>query len=288
MENRNLDRLADAVRPVNRNFSAFLSSRGYRVVSAARFSPAVFAMVPAKAVTRLSLDRRVQATYFAGTRAHDLQNIVKTTTAATKVWAKGITGADPSSPNGAANVGVVECCDSLFEENTADNDAENNYYLARIREGRAAACGGDHSHPTAVSGIIESTHPQITGIASNANIYFNSAASCGGSESELVTASQNVSANVSGPTNHSYGATPAAPCPGVTVLGTLSRALDDLVRGGADSQYVAAGNSGNGACVGAPATAWNIVSVGAFDDNEHPRLVGRCDGGLLQRGGPRK
>ena len=188
VESRNLDRLADAVRPVNRSFSAFLSSRGYRVVSAARFSPAVFAVVPAKAVTRLSLDRRVQATYFAGGRAQDAQNIAKTTTAATKVWAKGITGADPSSPNGLANVGVVECCDSLFEENTADNDAENNYYLARIREGRAAACGGDHSHPTAVSGIIGSTHPQFTGIASNANIYFNSPANCGGNEAETVTA----------------------------------------------------------------------------------------------------
>ena len=266
-EARNLSRMADAVRQGNRDFAAMLQARGHRVVATARYSPAVFAVVPAAAVQRLSRDSRVQTTYFAGGRAQDTQNIAKTTTAATKVWAKGITGADPFASAGA-NTGVVECCDSLFEENTADFDAENNYYLARIGEGRAAACGGDHSHPTAVSGIIASTHPQFTGIANNANVYFNSAASCGGNEAELVTASQNVSANVSGATNHSYRffTGSAAPCPGVTVAATLARALDDLVRGAADSQYVAAGNDGNAACVGSPATAWNIVSVGAFDD----------------------
>jgi len=267
VENANLKRIADAVGPINRGFAKYLRSRGFRVVSRAAYSPAVFAVVPAHAVARLSRDSRVQSTYFAGGRAQETQNIVKTTTAATKVWAKGITGADPFAGAGA-NVGVVECCDSLFEENTADNDAENNYYLARIHEGRASACAGDHSHPTAVSGIIESTHPQFTGVASNANIYFNSAASCGGNEAETVTAAQNVSANVSGPTNHSYRffTGGAAPCPSVTVASTLTRALDDLVRGGADSQYVAAGNDGNTACVGSPATAWNVVSVGAFDD----------------------
>ena len=264
VEARNQERVADAVRPVNRRFAATLRTQGQRVVSMARFSPAVFAVVSAAAVERLSRDPRVQTTYYAGNRATELQNIVKTTTAATRVWARGFTGADPFSPSGAANVGVVECCDSLFEENTADLDAENNYYLGRISEGRAGACPGDHSHPTAVSGIIASSHPQFTGIAPDANIYFNSG--CNGTESELVAASQNVSAFVSGATNHSYGATPAAPCPGVTVLATLQRALDDLVRNNADSQYVAAGNSGNAACVGTPATAWNVVSVGAFDD----------------------
>ncbi len=264
VEQRDLKALQAAVGKVTGRFTSALRARGIDVTSVARYSPAVFATVPAGQVSKLASDSRVQATSFAGARAYDYQNIAKTTTAATKVWAKGITGA--SSAPGGPNVGVVECCDSTFEENTADLDAENNYFLARLHEGRAAACPGDHSHPTAVSGIIASTHPQTTGIGSNSHIYFNSAASCGGGESELVTAAENVSANVSGPTNHSYGATPSTPCPGVTVLPTLSRVLDDLVRNGADSQYVAAGNSGNAACVGAPATAWNIVSVGAFDD----------------------
>jgi hypothetical protein len=140
----------------------------------------------------------------------------------------------------------------------------------------------------AVSGIIASTHPQITGIASNANIYFNSAASCGGNEAELVTASQNVAANVSGATNHSYGffTGGAAPCPGVTVAATLARALDDLVRGAADSQYVAAGNDGNSACVGSPATAWNIVSVGAFDDNNSLAWAGDTMAGFSSGADP--
>ncbi len=267
-ESRNLQRMADAVTPTNRAFASTLRARGYRVVATADYSPAVFAVVPAGAVARLSTDPRVQETSFAGARAENTQDIAKTTTAATKVWAKGITGADPFTAPGTANAGVVECCDSLFEENTADLDAENNYYLARIHEGRAAACGGDHSHPTAVSGIIASTHPKFTGIANNANIYFNSAAGCAGNEAELVSAAQDVSAKVSGATNHSYRffTGGAAPCPSVTVAATLARALDDLVRGGADSQYVAAGNDGNTACVGSPATAWNVVSVGAFDD----------------------
>lgn len=287
VEAGNLARMADAVRPVNRDFAASLKSRDLRVISAARYSPAVFAVVPARAVARLSRDARVQATYFAGARAENTQNIAKTTTAATKVWAKGITGADPFTGSGA-NTGVVECCDSLFEENKADFDAENNYYLARISEGRAAACAGDHSHPTAVSGIIGSTHPQITGIANNANIYFNSAASCGGNEAELVTASQNVSANVSGATNHSYRffTGGAAPCPSVTVAATLARALDDLVRGAADSQYVAAGNDGNTACVGSPATAWNIVSVGAFDDKNSLAWTGDTMAGFSSGADP--
>lgn len=287
VESRNLSRMADAVRGRNRDFAASLQSRGHRVVATARYSPAVFAVVSAGAVERLSRDARVQTTYFAGGRAQDTQNIAKTTTAATKVWAKGITGADPLVSAGA-NAGVVECCDSLFEENTADFDAENNYYLARIGEGRAAACGGDHSHPTAVSGIIASTHPQFTGIANSANVYFNSAASCGGNEAELVTASQNVSANVSGATNHSYRffTGGAAPCPGVTVAATLARALDDLVRGAADSQYVAAGNDGNTACVGSPATAWNVVSVGAFDDKNSLAWAGDTMAGFSSGADP--
>lgn len=264
LEAENLDRLADAVRAGNRGFAASLRTAGHRVVSRARYSPVVFAVVSAQAVERFARDPRVQTTYYAGTRATELQDVVKTTTAANKVWARGISGADPASPAGTTNVGVVECCDSLFEENKADLDAENNYYLARINEGRSAECPGDHSHPTAVSGAVASTHPQYTGTAPDASIYFNS--SCNGSESELVTAVNDVAAQISGAMNHSYGATPSAPCPGVTEMGVLQRTLDDLVRGGGDSQYVAAGNSGNAACVGTPATAWNIVSVGAFHD----------------------
>lgn len=288
VEQRNLERMADAVRPRNRDFAASLQARGHRVLAAARYSPAVFAVVPAGAIEQLSRDRRVQTTYFAGAKAEDTQNIAKTTTAATKVWAKGISGLDPAVGGGTANAGVVECCDSLFEENTADQDAENNYYLGRLYEGRTAACGGDHSHPTAVAGIIASTHPQITGIAHNATVYFNSAAGCGGNEAELVTASQNVSARVSGATNHSYRffTGSAAPCPGVTVAATLARALDDLVRGGADSQYVAAGNDGNTACVGSPATAWNIVSVGAFDDKNSLAWAGDTMAGFSSGADP--
>lgn len=268
VEARTMRRVSAAVATVTRPFAADLRSQGYSVVLAAPYSPAVYARVPAGAVAALAADPRVQQVTFAGQRAQGAQNVVKTTTAANKVHASGFTGAPPALP-GPPNVGVVECCDSLFEEDGTDNDAENNYWLARIHEGRSAPCPGDHSHPTAVSGIIGSTHPSLTGIAYNSNIYLNSAEDCGGDEAQLVAASQDVAANVNGATNHSYRffTGGAEPCPGVTVAGTLARTLDDLVRLSGDSQYVAAANDGNGACVGAPATAWNVVAVGAWDDH---------------------
>lgn len=285
VEAQNLKRVQEAVAKVIGPFVADLRRQGHQVILAGPLSPAVFARVAAGKVEDLAGDPRVQRTYYAGRRLKETQDIAKRTTAATTVWDRAFTGASQNSAN-SPNVGVVECCDSLFEENVGDLDAENNSWLARIHEGRASACGGDHSHPTAVSGIIGSTHPLTTGIGYNGRIYFNSA--CNGSEADVVAAAQNVGANVNGAMNHSYGAFTGSgePCPGVTVLGTLAATLDNLVRAGADSQYVAAGNDGNAACVGSPANAWNVVAVGAWDDRNTTSWSGDIMAGFSSAGDP--
>jgi hypothetical protein len=252
--------VADAVVP----FARDLRSGGNAVTAVGTMSPAVFARVKASDVKKLAADDRVISASFAGRRATELQDIMIPTTATTKVWSKLVTGVNVLG-------GVVECCDSLFEEDPTDLDAENNAYLARIHEGRSAACPGTHDHPTAVSGIIESTHHKFTGVAKDANLYFNSAPACDGSEAGVGTATNDVVSKVFGATNHSYGVAQSlqdGSCPNATaVWGTQPKVLDDAVRISADSQYVAAGNDGNTTCVGPPATAWNIVTVGAFDDH---------------------
>lgn len=250
------ERAARATRP----FAETLSTRGYQVEYVAPLSPAIFARVPAHGLRELAADPRVDRVYFTGDRVADMQNTAIATTGAAKVHTgkAAITGV-------GVTTGVVECCASLAEEDGTDLDAENNGYLARVHELRAGACGNP-AHPTAVSGIIASTHPVLTGAAPNSRIVFDSG--CFGLESEIAAAISNVAAKVDGPTNHSYGVTAGAqPCPTADELGGMMvRLLDDISRNLRNSQYVAAGNNGNNSCVNSPGTAWNVITVGAFDD----------------------
>jgi subtilisin family serine protease len=276
-------RVSAAVADVVKPFAADLRAGGNVVTEVGDDSPSVFARVKASDVARLAADDRVLATSYAGHRATETQDVAISTTATSKVFPKFVTGIGVLG-------GVVECCDSLFEEDPADLDSENNAYLARIHEGRAGACPGDHSHPTAVSGIIQSTHHKFTGIAKDVGLYFNSAAACDGSEAGVDAATDDVINNVSGATNHSYGVAQAGTepaCPDADdVWSVQTRNLDDKVRGFADSQYVAAGNDGNATCVGPPASAWNIVSVGAFDDNNTSGWAGDTMAAFSSGGDP--
>ena len=262
----NEQRIIRSIAKTNQSFVRFLRRQGYQVLYVSTLSPSVFATVPASAVADLSRKADVISTAFAGAKAAETQDVAKVTTAATKVFAKGITGAATNVSD--HNVGVVECCDSLF-------NGANNYWLARYVNA-GGACAGTHSHPTAVMGVILSTHPKFTGHAYNANAWFNHAPLCDGSEAGVNSAIDDVVANVDGPVNHSYGVATTAvePCPPVGTFLTTVKKLDDAVRIFADSQYVAAGNDGNTRCVSAPGNGWNITTVGAFDDHNTTSWTG--------------
>lgn len=115
-----------------------------------------------------------------------------------------------------------------------------------------------HAHATAVAGIVKSSSTSRLGHSYNACVWIGG--SCFGSSSQLANRST-AAANWGARTfNLSFGAYLGGN------LGTLDRYYDGLVLNRWRSVVVAAGNSGSAGVVASPATAYNVVAVGSYDD----------------------
>jgi hypothetical protein len=120
-----------------------------------------------------------------------------------------------------------------------------------------------NNHGTAVGGVIRSTHNPHRGISPGVQLRIGG--SCSGNAGQLQAASTRAASWGARTFNLSFGGDSGR------VLGAFERYYDDLVQNGWRTVVVAAGNSGNGnGNVLSPALAYNVIAVGAFNDNSFP------------------
>jgi subtilisin family serine protease len=139
--------------------------------------------------------------------------------------------------------------------------------LLGIINDNAYSCATNHS--THVAGIIRSTDPVFTGIAPN--VLLRVGGSCDGDTSEILERSTRAADWGARVFNLSFGRyTDRLP-------DYQSLYYDSMVRNRRRSVIVAAGNRGTAGCeqgtngvVTSPGTAYNVITVGNFDDKNSP------------------
>jgi len=150
--------------------------------------------------------------------------------------------------------------DKLGEIEVGGQIATANPYLAGAIQDTTYSCLS--AHTTAVAGMIRSWHPTYFGVSPAVSLWVGG--SCGGWESEVqnrTSAAVTWGARI---TNHSYGRNTNR------AMDNDVKYYDDLVWYNSTLPVIAAGNRGAGCGyegnVLAPAIAYNVLTVGNFDD----------------------
>lgn len=140
--------------------------------------------------------------------------------------------------------------------------ATDNPNLGNVVMDTTNACAINDDHGTGVAGILVSTHPAVRGIAPDAQL--RAAASCGGDTDELFERSEAVADWGASAINLSWGANTNLD------LGGLDRFYDRMVLRRWRTIVKSAGNepcrTGTGN-VTSPGLAYNVITVGNFNDN---------------------
>jgi hypothetical protein len=238
------------VKTVTEPFAARLRDRGF-AVKASSHAPLVYATLSPGAIEELRASKDVDRMYLPVIAEPTLE-AERESIFAHVVNGRGITGA-------GVQVAAVEVGGRI---NTA------NPYLAGVTQDLTYSCLSDHA--AAVAGIIRSTHSVEKGVAPGANLWVGG--SCGGNNAELTdrsTAAANWGARA---LNLSFGAYTYG------ALTELDRYYDFLVINQYRTVVPAAGNDGNGLFVRSPGTAYNVITVGAYD--EQTDLIAGFSGGV--------
>jgi subtilisin family serine protease len=223
-----------------------MAERGWAVEGVSGYLPIVYARLSPKAIWEL--ERMSEVTLIAPVRqADDCLDVAKQTIFADYAWDEGLTGA-------GVKVGVIE---------VNGRAATENPYLRGIVQDAANACADPDDHATAVAGMVRSRHVRYRGIAYGS--YVRVGGSCGGYINHLEQATERGMDWGARLFNHSWGRlTPAGQ------MGEEERYWDTLVNQYRVTQVIAAGNTGrtySEAYVIHPALAYNVISVGAYDDH---------------------
>ncbi|HWU86340.1 MAG TPA: S8 family serine peptidase [Kofleriaceae bacterium] len=238
------------VKAVVEPFAARLRGRGFKV-KAHTHAPLVHATLPPEVIEELRASKDVDRMYLPVTAGPTLK-AERMSIHAHVVNNLGITGA-------GVPVAAVEVGGQL---NTA------NPFLAGVTQDLTFSCPG--AHAAAVAGIIRSADPVESGVAPGANLWVGG--SCGGSSAELEDRSTAAAAWGARALNLSFGAYTGG------VLTELDRYYDSLVIHQYRTVVPAAGNDGNAAFVRSPGSAYNVITVGAYD--EQTNLIAGFSGGL--------
>ena len=143
--------------------------------------------------------------------------------------------------------------------------ATANPNLAGVVQDLTSVCAAASGHSTAVTGMVRSTHATHKGIAAGANV--RAGGSCGGISSELQSRSTAAADWGATALNLSWGADLNL------VPGANDRFYDTMAITRYRTVVAAAGNNGAAGCVQgtngnvlSPGLAYNILTVGNFDD----------------------
>lgn len=221
--------------------------------------PAITALITKDDILALALRADVASIYLAeeGYR-HRLLSSAVTTNLAPVLWGYGYDGT-------GIDVAILEDDNVDFTSNTTNcPTGTNNCFL---HPGLTqTALNGEGLHATLVASAVASNHSSQKGMAYGATIM--SAGITGILRQDDITAlvwAFNQGAEV---VNVSYGW-----CPGTDQMDSIDRAFDHYARLRLRMITVAAGNN-DANCpytyVDSPAKAWNVLTVGAYDDHNNP------------------
>lgn len=216
--------------------------------------PVLYAQIPARQLREVGSWREVSAIHLREEATAAL-SVARQTVAANLVNNRGFTGT-------GVKVAAIE---------VGGQTNTSNPFLS-LTQDTTYSCSS--SHATAVAGILVSSDTTDRGVASGASLWVGGSCnydwdgSIFGIDSELhnrATAARDWGARVF---NASYR-TPLSGTPGAG-----DKYYDGLVINDWRAVVVAAGNDGNNAYVGSPGTAYNVLTVGATDDQN---TVNRSD-----------
>ena len=251
-EAENAQWLAERVSAVQEPLLDELAERGYEATTASDTAPLVYVELPRAEILEMA-ERADVDTIYAPNENADLMDVAKPTQKADVAENWGFEG-------DGVSVAILE--DSRVE-------FDNPYLdLGGSSESDTVRVPGDSNvdqHATATAGMVASQHGTQEGIAQGADLYSANATTY--NDSDLSDAMDWAVNNHLDIINNSWGGNT-----GNTDLNVHDRHLDYIVRNEADTVTVAAGNEANGCQSGtdrvvSPARAYNVISVGGFNDN---------------------
>lgn len=241
-----LERIRRGYEHISAPLVTALKQGGYSPRYISQYAPLVFVSLPYHEVMNVAARDDVVALYPSityepeGTTGPELISAGSTIDASI-VWNAGFNGA-------GVTVAVVEGDGVLFSN---PNLGCGSYY-------NPAAPNVD-DHATAVAGIIRSTHPTYRGIAWGANCILSGQG--GWSDAAVIGSTEWAISQGATVINYSFGSdTNLVPV-------ALDFYVDHVVRAHGVTMIKSAGNRGSDdGDVTSPGLAWNILTVGAFDD----------------------
>jgi hypothetical protein len=239
---------AAAVQAVVQPVAARLTELGYQVITD-ESAPVMYAALSPNAIAQASQWEEVDTIYLDGTFQPTLE-VARPTISADTVHSRGITGA-------GVKVAQIE---------VGGRVATSNPYLSGINpviQDATYVCSSVSGHSTGVAGIIRSTDTARRGIAYGATL--RAGGSCGGGESQLQDRSSAAVTWGARALNLSFGRDSGL------VPGSMDRFYDGVVINNYRTVVPAAGNEADGCGSGTgnvlePAKAYNVITVGNFDD----------------------
>lgn len=232
---------AQAVRRISDPLAQRLSVEGIEV-QGNDSAPVLYASLTPEQIRRVAKLDGVERVY-STPDVQETLDIARTTTYASNVEALGMNGFGVR----AAQIEV------------GGRVATVNPFLAGVIQDASFVCAAASGHSTYVAGILRSTHGTHRGFAPAMTLW--AGGSCSGNEGQLTdrsTAASNWGARA---INCSFGRNDGR------VVGSMDRYYDGLVLNSARTVVIAAGNEGGASGnVLSPATAYNVITVGAFDD----------------------
>jgi hypothetical protein len=228
-----------------------LNAMNAEILHANEMAPLVTARLNSKQIAALADKSYVSGIYMSRTSLPALNVSVPTVLAPT-VWSRGNTGQ-------SIKVAIIEEGRIEF--------ATNSYLHGTNRLNMCLSSGGYPYHATWVAGVVNSLSPVFKGIAPDSFLYGGEA--CGMDDSSLQYATTWAHDNSAHVHNNSwFQCSPSVPN---NFLTSMSRFHDHIIRDWYMTVVDAAGNYGDPQCypdyyVKAPANAYNVIAVGAFDD----------------------
>jgi hypothetical protein len=218
-----------------------LTKLGYKVATD-QYAPVLYAALTPQAIKEVAGWDEVDQVYLSRINQPALE-IARSTIGADAVNGRGITGS-------GIKVAQIEVGGRI---------ATSNPYLSGVTQDTSYVCGSASSHSTAVAGIIRSTNTSRRGIASGVSLW--AGGSCNGIDSEIQnrsTAAMNWGARA---LNLSFQKDISL------IPGANDRFYDSMVINNYRTIVSAAGNNGSGnGNVASPGLAYNVITVGNFDD----------------------
>lgn len=241
----NLDNLNRVVYDLQVNFLSRHGIPQRDLAYTSPIAPLVYVDLPKSRILEIIQQDDID-TIYGPNRNHDCMNVAKPTQKADIVdnWF----GYDGSG----IDLAIVEDSRVDFTNNFLNNGVT-----------RVAGDSNVDNHATACAGMVASLHTTHQGIAQGANIFSANGTSYDDSDMSAAMDWAAVTQNVD-IMNNSWGGNNYS-----DDLNQHDRHLDYIVRHNACTVVVAAGNSGSAAghYVGSPAKAYNVITVGNYDDD---------------------